>query len=53
VLPIAMTSRSGAHVAAADRVRFLPKQAWAAVIICISPFGGAAYLLSQRPRRFT
>ena len=36
------------HLAAADRVRFLPKLVWAAAIVCISPFGGAAYLLCQR-----
>ena len=29
-----------------DRVRFLPKLAWAAAIVCISPFGGLVYLLS-------
>ncbi len=40
------------HVMAADRVRFLPKWAWAVVIVCISPFGGVVYLLCQRqPRR--
>ncbi len=36
------------HLVAADRARFLPKLAWAAAIVCISPFGGAAYLLCQR-----
>ena len=36
------------HLAAADRVRFLPKLAWAVAIVCISPFGGLVYLLSQR-----
>lgn len=36
-----------AHLAAADRVRFLPKFAWAIVIVA-SPFGGLIYLLSQR-----
>jgi Phospholipase_D-nuclease N-terminal len=35
------------HLAAADRVRFLPKFAWA-IIVCASPFGGIAYLLCQR-----
>jgi hypothetical protein len=40
------------HLAAADRVRFLPKLAWAVLIVCTSPFGGAAYLLCQhQPRR--
>jgi transcriptional regulator with XRE-family HTH domain len=28
-----------------DRVRFLPKLAWAVAIVCISPFGGLVYLL--------
>ena len=36
------------HLAAAGRVRFLPKLAWAAAVVCISPFGGLVYLLSQR-----
>jgi len=36
------------HLAAADRVRFLPKLAWAVAIVCISPFGGLVYFLSQR-----
>ncbi|MGD0069152.1 MAG: PLDc N-terminal domain-containing protein [Streptosporangiaceae bacterium] len=36
------------HLAAADRVRFLPKLAWAVAVVCISPFGGLVYLLSQR-----
>ena len=36
------------HLAAADRMRFLPKLAWAAVIVCVSPIGGAVYLLCQR-----
>jgi len=40
------------HLAAADRVRLLPKLAWAVVIVCISPAGGLVYLLSQRcPKR--
>ena len=40
------------HLAAADRVRFLPKLAWAVVIVCISPAGGLVYLLWQhRPKR--
>ena len=33
------------RVVAADRVRFLPKLVWAVAIVCISPLGGAAYLL--------
>jgi hypothetical protein len=36
------------HLAAADRGRFLPKLAWAVMIACISPLGGAVYLLCQR-----
>lgn len=44
------------HLAAAGHVRVLPKLAWAAVIVCVSPLGGLAYLLSRRlaprpPRR--
>jgi hypothetical protein len=35
-------------LAAADRARFLPKPAWAVVIVCISPLGGLGYLLSRR-----
>jgi Phospholipase_D-nuclease N-terminal len=35
------------HLAAAGRVRFLPKLAWAVAIVCISPFGGLVYLLSR------
>jgi hypothetical protein len=36
------------NLAAADRARFLPKLAWAVVIVCVSPLGGLAYLLSRR-----
>lgn len=44
------------HLAAAGfrgtPVRFVPKLAWAIVIVCISPFGGAAYLCCQlQPKR--
>jgi len=40
------------HLAAAGRVRFLPRLAWAVVIVCVSPAGGLVYLLSQRrPKR--
>lgn len=39
------------HLAAADRVRFLPKLAWAVAIVCISPFGGLVYLLWQRQHK--
>lgn len=35
-------------LAAADRVRFLPKLVWAVVIVCVSPVGGLGYLLSRR-----
>jgi hypothetical protein len=34
------------RLATSDRVRFLPRLAWAALIVCISPLGGAAFLLS-------
>lgn len=36
------------HLAAGARVRILPKLAWAVVIVCVSPVGGAVYLLCQR-----
>jgi len=40
------------RLAAAERVRFLPRLAWAPLIVCASPFGGAAFLLCQRqPKR--
>jgi membrane protein implicated in regulation of membrane protease activity len=39
------------HLAAADRARFLPKWAWAVFIVCVSPIGGAAYLVCQRQRQ--
>jgi Phospholipase_D-nuclease N-terminal len=40
------------HLAAAGRVRFLPRLAWAVVIVCISPVGGLVYLLAQsRPNQ--
>ena len=35
-------------LATADGVRFLPKLAWAAVIVFVSPLGGLGYLLSRR-----
>jgi hypothetical protein len=35
-------------LAAADRARILPKLSWAVVIVCVSPLGGLAYLLSRR-----
>jgi hypothetical protein len=39
------------HLVARDnRVRFLPKLAWAVAILCISPFGGLVYLLSAARR---
>ena len=31
----------------ADEVRFLPRWAWAVLVVCVSPFGGVAYLVSQ------
>jgi Phospholipase_D-nuclease N-terminal len=36
------------RLAAAERVRFLPKWAWAVVVVCANPLGGAVYLLAQR-----
>lgn len=39
------------HLAVAGRAGLLPKLAWAVVIVCVSPFGGAAYLLFQRQQR--
>lgn len=39
------------YLAAADRVSFLPKWAWAVVIVCVSPLGGLVYLLSRRHHR--
>ena len=33
-----------------DRVKFLPKWAWALIIICIQLIGGIAYLLIGRER---
>jgi len=39
------------HLAASERSVRLAKLAWAAVIVCAGPLGGAAYLLFQpRPR---
>jgi membrane protein implicated in regulation of membrane protease activity len=36
----------------AGTARFLPKFAWAVLIVCTSPIGGLVYLLAQRlPRR--
>jgi hypothetical protein len=48
VLVVAFDLWCLAHLAAADRVRFLPKLAWGAAIVCITPLGGAAYLLAAR-----
>jgi membrane protein implicated in regulation of membrane protease activity len=41
------------YLAAADRVSFLPKWAWALAIVCVSPLGGIVYLFSRRhhPKR--
>jgi membrane protein implicated in regulation of membrane protease activity len=33
---------------AADTAHFLPKFAWAVLVVCASPLGGLAYLLSRR-----
>jgi hypothetical protein len=38
------------HLGATERARFLPKLAWVAVIVCLSPLGGAAYLRCHRRR---
>jgi hypothetical protein len=35
------------HLAAADRIGFLPKLGWAVFIVCVSPFGGVVYLLCR------
>jgi hypothetical protein len=39
------------HLVAADRAPFLPKLVWAVAIVCVSPLGGAAYLLCRLCRR--
>ena len=39
-------------LATAGRARFLPKLAWAVVIVFISPLGGLGYLLSRRRSRY-
>jgi amino acid transporter len=31
-----------------ERVRFLPKWIWAFAIVCLSPIGGAVFLISRR-----
>jgi phospholipase D-like protein len=33
----------------ADAAHFLPKFAWAVLIVCASPIGGLVYLLAQTP----
>jgi hypothetical protein len=38
------------HLGATERARFLPKPAWAAVIVCVSPLGAGTYLLCHRRR---
>lgn len=38
------------RVSTAGDVRFLPRWAWAILVVCVSPLGGAAFLLSQRLR---
>ncbi|HEX4287776.1 MAG TPA: hypothetical protein VH021_02605 [Trebonia sp.] len=35
----------------ADTAHFVPRFAWAVVIIGVSPLGGVAYLLAQRLRK--
>lgn len=39
-----------AHLGTSDRVHPLPRLAWAVLIVCVSPLGGAAYLFWQRLR---
>ena len=40
------------HLGKADTVHFLPKFAWAVLVVCTSPIGGLVYLLAQRlPKR--
>lgn len=39
------------RISQADEVRFLPKWAWALIVVCVSPLGGVLYLLSQLRRR--
>ena len=40
------------HLRKADTAHFLPKFAWAVLIVCTSPLGGLVYLLAQRlPKR--
>lgn len=42
------------RISNADEVRFLPKWAWAVIVVCVNPIGGLAFLLSQHlrvPRR--
>jgi membrane protein implicated in regulation of membrane protease activity len=36
------------RLATADTAHFLPKFAWAVLIVCTSPIGGLVYLLAQR-----
>ena len=51
LLVVAFDAFCLASLMAADRVRFLPKLAWAGVIVCISPLGGLVYLLSRHQAR--
>lgn len=52
LLAVALYLYSLLHLAAAQRVRYLPKWAWAAFMMCTGPLGDAVYLLCQRkPRR--
>lgn len=52
LLALAFYLYSLMHLAAAARVRFLPKWAWAVVMMCTGPVGDTAYLLCQRqPKR--
>jgi Phospholipase_D-nuclease N-terminal len=39
------------RLATADTAHFLPRFAWAVLIVCTSPIGGLVYLLAQRLRK--
>jgi len=40
------------HLGKADTAHFLPKFAWAVLMVCTGPLGGIVYLLTQRlPKR--
>jgi hypothetical protein len=39
------------HLVTTDNLHFLPKFAWAVLVVCTSPIGGLVYLLAQRLRK--